>query len=82
MSSEIGGLSEGWCRVGLQSPQMELAGVSGSSCGGCGLPPGACQYLFLIQVTISKGYNRESILCGLSGKIKHPVGNWYYKIIA
>lgn len=70
MISEIGGLSEEWLRMGLLSPQMELAGVSGTYCWSCGLPLGACQYLFLIQVTISKGYKGESILCGLPGKIK------------
>lgn len=55
---------------GAASSSLELAGVSGSYCWSCGLPLGACQYLFLIQVTISKGYKGESIWYGLPGKIK------------
>lgn len=55
---EIGGLSEKWLRVGLPL-WLELAGVSESYSWSCVLPLGACNYFFLIRVTISKVYKRR-----------------------
>lgn len=55
---EVGSPSKDWVRVGLHL-WLQLGGISERYCWGCGLPLGACQYLCLILVTISKGYRNR-----------------------